>query len=377
MTLQTLTGAGMIWPAPNVVRNNFATTTGTAFTIDASTEIGALIGRVWWPDRADTSKDISHIHFRAGAVTMNAASQYRVSLQDVSTSAGPPIQPDGTADQSFTSAVGTGPTANAWNRVALSSNRTVSPGALLAVVFDYTAFTATTSIVIQGYFSSSTALRPLQTDVLLYTGSWASQAMVPNVIFEFSDGTYGTFYGLLAQTSGASRSFNSGSTGSGGGMNAGDERGLEWTQEVPVTIDGCWLDIAAASGADFDIVLYEGTTALETVSVDSNAIGAAASTKRTLIPFASTHNLAASTLYRLMVKPTTTNNVTLETATFDNANHRVVSFGTGAAGNSRVDAGSFGTPSTTELPMMGIVISAVHDGAGGGGSGARSFGYIG
>lgn len=359
----------MAWPSAIALLNNSGTGFGNAGTIDAATEQFAFIGRVWWPDRADTSKDISHIHFRAGAVaSFNASSQYRVSLQDVSLTAGPPLQPDGVVDQSFTSAAGVGPTANSWNRVALDTNRTVTPGELLAVVFDYAAFTSTSSIVIQAPFTSATMLRGAQLDCVLYTGSWAVQAYAPDVILEFSDGTYGTFYQSMPATAANGRTFNSGSTGSGGLTN-GDERGLEYTPDVTVKADGCFVDMQIASGGNCELVLYEGTTVVETITIDSNAINAASSYRRSFYPFSQQRTLTAATLYRLMLKPTTANNVSLSTVSVDNAAYAVLFFGDNCAGNSRTDGGTFGTASTTEIPVMGFIISSIDDGAGGGASG--------
>jgi len=339
---------------------------GTAGTIDASAEKFAMTGRVWWPDRADTSKDISTVSIRVGAVSsFNASSQWRVSLQDIDTTAGPPIRPDGTVDQSFVSAAGTGPTANSWNTVTLSSNRTVTLGDLFAVVVDYSAFTSTSSIIIQGLNTAATGFRQLQTDCVLFTASWASQAFVPTVVFGFSDGTYGTFLNAAVNNVYNTRAFNSGSTSSGS-LSTGDERGNEWVQDITMKADGCWMDINPASGADFDIVLYEGTTALQTITVDSNALQVAGSVRRTYFAFSGDpETLTAGNTYRLMVKPTTTNNVTIYTVTISDSNYRSLLFQDDVLGNSRVDGGSFGAGTNLEVAVMGLTICAVDDGAGG------------
>lgn len=376
MTQTFFAGPGMIWPT-QLAALNTQVGFGAAGTIDASAEKFAMTGRVWWADRSDTSKDISSVSIRIGAVSsFNASSQWRVSLQDVSLTAGPPIQPDGTVDQSFVSAAGAGPTANSWNTVTLSANRTVSFGDLFSVVVDYSAFTSTSSIIIQGLNTAATGFRQHQTDCVLFTASWASQAFVPVVVFGFSDGTYGTFMAAGVCNVYNTRAFNSGSTSSGS-LSTGDERGNEWVQDITMKAEGAWLDVNPAANADFDIVLYEGTTAIATVSVDANALQASASVRRSYFAFGGAPvTLTAGNTYRLMVKPTTANNVTIYTLTVNSSSYRDLLLQDDVLGNSRVDAGSFGAGINTEVAVMGLIICSVDNGAGGSG-GSFSAGYLG
>ncbi len=362
MTRIAIPGMGALYPFNPGVFNSI--TSGFAsITLNTTDGVVAFIGRVWWPDATVTSKNLRTIGFRAGGVTFGGASVYKVSVQNVSTSAGPPAQPDGVVDQSFISAAGTGPTPNVWNTVTLSADRTVARGDLIAICFSYDTFTAADSIVLQNVARIASNLSPIQHTTSQFTGAWAEASSGPNVILGFSDSSFGAFFGGYGLTTHNSRSFNSGTTGSGG-FGTGDERCLEITPTEAVYANGCWIDINVASGGDFDIVLYEGTTVRETISIDANAIAAAGVIRRSYFPFSAEWKLTEGVLWRLAVKPTTTNNVTINSATLNDAGHRVIYGGTDFASNSRTDGGSFGTASTVEIPMMGFVLSAYEGGSG-------------
>src|SRR5207253_746752 len=100
---------------------------GTDALIDAAGEKVAFIGNLWHPTVKTGTINIRKVHFRCGAVTLNAASELRVSLQTVSSTVGPPYQPDGVQDEfyDFKTAT-TAITANAWNSTGnLSADRVV------------------------------------------------------------------------------------------------------------------------------------------------------------------------------------------------------------------------------------------------------------
>lgn len=90
--------------------------------IDASTELVAAVGVVWHPTVKTGTINIRRVHFRNGALTLNAASVLRVSLQNISTTAGPPMQPDGTQDQTYDFAGTTVTFDNTTERVSWTSH---------------------------------------------------------------------------------------------------------------------------------------------------------------------------------------------------------------------------------------------------------------
>ena len=357
-------GPGALWPHTAVINTN---TLGTSqIQIDASNELGAVVGPVWWPEDGDTTKNLTHIGWRSGAIVHGGASQWRLSVQNISTTTSP-MQPDGAVDQHYTPAAGVAATNNGWNRNALDTSRTVTRGDLIALVWEFLTFTGGDILRVAGGFTSSTLYRPLQTDLLFHNGtSWAGVGATVIAVLEFDDGSFGTLYGSFPHTNSAVGGFNNATTG-GTGFTAGDERGAEITVPFPLTIEGIWGELSiAGNSSDFDIVLYEGTTALNTISVDATQITVTGGNRRFVLPLPAVRVLKPTSTYRIMIKPTTANNVAVQNFTVDDADHRVLIGGSVVAGVTREDGGSFSSPITTVVPLLGFVLAG---GDGGGRSG--------
>lgn len=362
MALQTIPGRGPYLPAqPRIAANpSFAATA----VIDATAEKVALIGQVFNKDHA--TKTLDKIHFRTGALSINAASVLRVSVQDVSAAAGPPPQPDGTQDQ-YRDIAGSALTANTWTTTGLVTSdgtdggvkRSVAFGAYLAIVFEYQTFTAADSVIISciADVSGSQAGRSI---ALLFTASWATLNLVPNVILEFSDGTFGTLDGAQPLSAVSSVVYNSGTA-------VADEYALQLSLPFPCKADGGWIAMTDAASADFDIILYDGTSAMAngTVSFDDRTWPAANAARYTWFTFADQISLTANTTYRLALKPTTANNVTLFYFDVAAAGHfQALEGGTAFCLDSRLDSGAWIGAVTTRRPWTGLRLSAFDDATG-------------
>lgn len=305
MTTVPLTGQGIMIPP-----GHYNATMAPSFsnvTFDATGDKVAMIGRVWEKDRgASGTKAIRRIQFRWGAVTKAGGSGITLSIQDVDTANGPIIRPDGTPDQTVAIAAAD-VTASTWHRSnALSADRTVSHGDLIAVVFEFDGGgrLGADSYALAGVALSSGVLYPVnqQGAFVNYDGAtWAFNNVMLNIVLEFSDGTYGTLQGALPASAINTHAFNSGSTP--------DEYAMKLTPEWECDIDAIGAGVAPATGANFDMVLYSGTTVEQTVSVDQNAT-INTSVRPTTLPIP-LENLAANSDYYISVKPTTTNNVTV------------------------------------------------------------------
>ena len=328
-----------------------AAPTLSGVTLDAVGEKVAMIGRMRWADGA--THDLRSLRWRSATGNLNGTLQ--VSARDVDTANGPPARDDGTADQSVDH---TNPNQNTNFTSTLGSDRTsVTHGALLAIVFEVTARTS-------GSFQILTALSTAGGQhghpvVSSFTGSvWASENAIPLLTLVAADGTLGVLAGsfpqLTATTSTAN--VNSGTAGA-------DEYALKFTPTEPCWAGEFHVTLTIAAGADFDVILYEGTTALVTVSIDANVIDATGSPCEFFIPFTDVE-LTPGTAYRLAIKPTTANNVTIYLATITSGDAELVA--SGCQLSTRVDAGSW-TDDATRVPLrfcLGIVAS--DDGAGGG-----------
>ena len=366
---QQFTGVGAYVPWPV---NTVGITFNSSLVIDATGEKAAQSGQVWFPARTG-SKTIDKVHFRFGTVTKAGGSGLNLSLQDVSLTTGPPKQPDGTVDQYRAIANGEATFAsNTWYTSGLitsdgtdtGTKRTVNYGDQLAVVLEYDGGgrLGADSVVMSMFAMDGAGQFNNYGLGALYTASWASVYQGIDIVLEFSDATFGTIssgQGVMPAKAIATASFAVNTAGA-------DEYALEIKFPFPVKLDGAWFHAATAVGSDFEIVLYSGTTALQTVTVDYNAIGINA-TRIVEVVFPETA-LTANTLYRLAIRPTTTVAVQLYYLDVNNAAFLdLLPGGQAFAYSTRVDQGAWSATTTTRRLFGGVRISSLSDGVGGGG----------
>lgn len=347
--------------------NSLPLTLTPSFTSTAIAAAGdklAWIGRVWWPDGA--SHDVQRVGFNFGSVTKAAGSAMTISLQDVDLTTGPVIRPDGTQDQTVAIAnADAGFTSNVWYRSGtLSANRTCAPGDLVATVLEYSSYVSADTVSLRNMALTATGVLSNQgVFVSQIGGTWATASVTPNVILEASDGTFGTLAGTaIPGLTLNTHAFKSDS--------AADEYAMAFRVLYPCKIEGAWVILAcAANTANFDIVLYQGTTALATVSVDANAGAFSVGTHRPIeVVFSSPVTLSAGTQYYLAVKPTqATSNVTVNSVDVSAAGHLVCwPGGTDWNYSARVDGGAWDAVTTTRRLLAGLVPFAFDDGVGAG-----------
>lgn len=331
---------GQAWyPAmPNAIGSNLGV---TGIVIDATGEKVGFCGYHWTPSGG--TKNIRKTGFLFGTTNTKAGgSALTLSLQNPSTSTGPPMRPDGTQDQ--TVAIPNASIANSAFLVtgALSADRSTAYGEPLCVVieFDGAGRLGSDSIQIASVQKYSQTVIPT---TVSFTASWADSARLPIVLFEYSDGTYGTLDGaMIFSAYNTTFAYNSGS--------ASDEQAIKFSLALSGVIDAIQLNLTAATGADFDVVLYQGTTALSTVSVDQNTWTPTVSGFG-VISFPPI-SVSAGTTYYISVKPTTANNVTLGSVTVSSNSYLgATPQGTGWVRSSRADGGSWGD-TTTSLPNI-------------------------
>lgn len=340
-------------------RWNYAT--NDPVTIDASTEKVAFIGWPWFPGYG--TKSIRSILFRVQTVSVNAASQIRISLQDIDTATGTPPQPDGSVDQSVTLA-GT----------AFSSNTNISSGNLdadrsvtwgsgnpICVVFEYTTFTAADSIIIycnrRTETGGSIGALPMSS---FYNGtSWAQQTGFPNIGLVASDGTVGCLFNAPMIVGGATQSYSSG------------EWGLKFQVAEPCSIVGANVFHGTnVDGRDAALVLYDGSN---NVLASTDLLGEWQNSTAALwidMPLAA-YDLSASTTYYLAMKQTAGAGRQLGYFDLYSADHVVPwGYGTGSCIVTRATAGSGAwTEDTDRLPMIFPYFGKFSDGSGSGGGG--------
>lgn len=372
MALQQVPGGGLWIPRPIA-----ATGSITSSVIDATGEKFAWTGFVFNKDR--TTKSIRTLGFLFGTVTKAGGSALTASLQNVSAAAGAPMQPDETQDQTVAIAnADAGFVTNAWYTTGnLSADRSVAFGEAISVVIEYDgggrlgADTvalrnyATPDIFGGAYNTPSSALK---------TASWAGITVHPNIILGFSDGTFGTLAGGFPFSASTVLSYKQDTAGT-------DEWALDFTLPFPCKVDGWWGVIGGdANTADFDVILYDGTTPMTGGSVSYDAMWLVALGTQRMIygSFSQEISLSANTAYKLAVQPTqTTSNVRLFYFDVSAAGHmQAHDGGANFLINGRINAGAWAGTTTTRRPLLGLRVSSLDDAvsAGGGGGGGRIIG---
>ena len=268
------------------------------------------------------------------------------------------IRPDGVVDQSYTIAdtsTEAGWASDTWFTTGnLSSDRTVTHGDLLAIVLEFTTRNGSDTITAKGLTSPSATsafTSQHQNACLSFLSSvWANVGIICNILLEFSDGTFGSF--AMNHPCSAVGSVAYGST------SGTDEYCLEYQLPFAHEVDGIWGLVSPTGGANFDMVLYEGTTVKASVSIDANAV-LATGNRHIEVIFPKVPCLA-NTTYRVAFKPTTANLITLHYFDVAAAGHLSAhTFGTSGVLGSRVDGGAWNAPTATRKPFAGIRMSGV------------------
>jgi hypothetical protein len=347
--------AGEYFPVPSPFSVSTTMGIGTSLIIDATGEKLSMQGSYWNFDR--TAKTITKVGFRWGSVTKAGGSGLIASLQDLTTTpAGAGAEPDGVLDQQVAIAAAA-VTASTFQVYTLASSRSVTPGDLLACVveFDGGGRLGADSYSIGGASLASALIAGDGFGLFTHNvgGVWTMQtALVPSILFEHSDGTFGSIESGHPIHAAGTPSFNSGSSP--------DEIGIVFTVPEPIKVDGAWLAyVAASNAADFDVVLYEDSTTLVTVSIDASKIIISGTNRTLKFSFSSEHILVPGKTYRLTIKPTTANNITYYYHDVANASYWTAVQGGPASFNftSRTDAGAW-SETTTRRVQMGLLVSA-------------------
>jgi hypothetical protein len=229
------------------------------------------------------------------------------------------------------------------------------------IEFDGSGRQGSDTVTLRGIAAQASAASPNHCVSLLYTGgSWAQATAYPDVILEFSDGTFGTLEGAFPASATGTLAYNTGS--------AADEAALSFSLPCPAKADAIRANLLLAASAECDLVLYSGTTALQSVSVTYRQVVNNVGSRVVEVPIPETE-IAANTTHYVAVKPTTANNVTVTTHDVDDANHWTChQGGASVAYATRADAGAWSATATRRM-WAGVRLTAFDDGTGSGGGG--------
>lgn len=334
-------------------------------TVDATGEKLAWCGPFWHPSGPGTY-NIRRVGFLFGTVTKAGGSAMTVSLQDISTAAGVPYQPDETQDQTVAIAnADSGFVTNGWYRSGtLSADRSIAFGAQLACVieFDGGGRLGADAVNLRN-LTGAAANVDNQNSVALKSGAgptWGVTTVAPNIVFECDDGSFGSFLGGWPFSAIGNIALDSSDTP--------DEVANAFTVPVACKVDAVHFCANANNpAANFDVVLYNGTTVLDTVSVNGTALNTNTGQRQNTRPLSTEIELLTGNTYYLSVKPTTTNNnnVRVEYRDVNSASHLVFGGLFNSSYAQRTDGGAWGGTIATRQLMMGLRICSISDGSGG------------
>ena len=322
--------------------------------LDATGEKIAWIGNVSWADKSVTSRAIRNVTILPGALTTAWASGLTLSLQDVDLVNGPIYRPDGTPDETV-SFLASAMTANTpYTTANLSADRTVALGELIAVVLEFDGAGRLGADAVNMLYPTA---HPFERGMVNFNGSTWGSLGANTCVLTFADGAVGILEpGQPHNNNTVQVNFNSSSTP--------DEHALRFTPSYDCKIDAFLVSVAPSSGvANFDVVLYEGTTALVTASIDANTVR---STNPLLqrLPIAET-TLTEATTYYIAVKPTTTTNVGLRVIDVASSAVRACLPEAISCGYStRVDGGAWSN-NDLRMPIISVSLSAINTGSAG------------
>jgi len=338
MTLQT---AKYVTPATSMPwgRAFGDTPAYTSLLIDAS---GEYVGFVF---RVPKTGSIRNIGFRTGAVT--SSQTLNVSIVTVDGSG----IPTSTAYGSMVAGTQAAPAANTGYVVTLGTDATATEGDLVAVKIQFDGTIGNLNIQSFG-FGVGTAYAVL---------NGTKQAATPVCSIEYSDGSYEPIIGVFPATGGvASSSFNS-------GTGTFDEWALRVSFPYKVRLRGVRIGMSAAAAADFEIINYDGTSAVTgmTLTVDGDSMQGTGNRENVFL-WTTTEELAANTTRYLSIRPTTVNNVTLNNFTLPEADAwDMIDGNLGWILAKRLNQGAWDTSATTVVPFMVPIFDQLDDGTGG------------
>ena len=294
MAIQTIQGG--LW-TPQYKALGSSALSNTIYVIDATGEVAVMV------IRCPKAGNLQGFEAMIGTVTNAFDNGVRFSFQDVDLATG--LQ-DGVVDQFVTTAGGT-PAAAWWlNPGNFNATRAVAMGDLVALVIDNPTFTAADSIAIShrlydGNYSgfpygiSATSLKNI--------------ASVPVFALRYDDGTYAFLGGeIWANSSVSSVTANTGTTP--------DEYGIALTPTATMRLARVACTMSVAASADYDLVVYDSSNnVLTTQSCDDDVVASTGSLVQDHL-LDTKITMTAGSLYRVVIKPTTANSLTIPYAVF-------------------------------------------------------------
>lgn len=340
------------------------TSSGTAL-LDASGDSAA-----WILPHLDAGKTIASVSVWVTAIT-GTPPIYTVRLETVT--AGTPPRPSGTLVAVGAEGTITPSAANQLRTATLTTGYAPASGTMYAVVINSASASGANNATFRTTCATGTSWH-LPAAVVNTTGSWVAAAVAPAIRVTYSDGTYASF---VLGTTNTSRSVTTATTP--------DEIGNVIIPAVTARISGIGLTARLqVSSTDGELCIYDSTDSLlafATILGDTHVMDNS-NYYRIQTNDDIDVTLQAGQTYRVVWKPTTTDNSVVFDQSFAESSDRLVWLGCqdqvnhtpiiNAYKTSRTNAGAWTDDTTTAAgiwPLIQYVESAglkLHPGMGGG-----------
>lgn len=295
----------------------------------------------------------------------------RFSFQNIGAASG---DPDGTQDQYRDVVAGFG--ANTWlvppgvmtdDGTNGGVKRSVTAGDWIACVVEYVTFVAGDSVTFSQNSVGTGQSNAWSTSQYLaqFETAWNKDFRCAPLALKYSDSTYGVLPLAWAPilTYNAT-TFNN--------VSASPSRGIRFQLPFAARVGGAWL--RALINADCTFNLYSNAdTLLASVTIDGNANAGGTSMSDNMYWFTAAVDLTANTTYRLVLTATSGSNLMIGDADLNAAALMACLPGGAQIYTTHGTTGAW-SDVTTNRTLMGLVLTGLDDGSGGGGGSHPFFG---
>lgn len=389
MALTNLTGLGLLFPAlpPTLslvgAGGALVVSMANSSAMNAAARKLAFIGNIYLA-AGSGSKTISSaggaIAFETGSFVTWATpgTTLQIGIQDVSSIAGPGIQPDGTFDVSGTRVQGVDSlAASTWTSTNMGTGtKTITHGDMVAIVIEMTVRNGADSVTASYPVGLDTARFPAG---IFFTTSWpaANGSIMPNAVLSFDDGSIGWIDCSYAGTSSIGQTLYSDSTNP-------DEYGIIFQLPWDCNIDALYAGFMnGAANATATLQIYSDPTGSPSILSGSQVALSNRNSPSATIARLGTYLLPApialtrNTSYCVSLKGTSSGSIGLDIVALGSATYRPAYSGgtTRSLATRNNGSGAFSTD-TARFPMIGVRVNGFTATAGGGSGGGSLVGGL-
>lgn len=301
MTMRKLPVGGVWTPLPIHPTTN-------SFVMGYLSLVQGNITKVMFTFTVPVSGTLDMFEFQWDKTGANSATTIKVSFQDLDSN----DLPDGTADQYRVITVGS---FSSWVAPGLMTSdgtdsgtkRTVTRGQKLAAVIEFVTPNTGDVIAIGSLeLLEDTFRRGIAGAGKYQGGAWTKQNALGSAALRYEDTVYHSMFEFIPADSLTASAFSSGTSP--------NEIGLQFSFQAPVRIGGAsFCILPLSSSVPFDVVVYdENGNVLETVSTKAyTALAPNDSYSYWTVKFSQDIFVPANVGYRVAIKPTSANNISM------------------------------------------------------------------